>query len=117
MAIIEAMSQQEPGFTLPMKLFLFGYLCGVHKQRRKDRAAEQSRRLSIAQNPVHLLYGETTAEAHRLAHRLRRVATGIPYDAVCADEGDEINICATLLNAARTLEELSRAGQQRPVVR
>jgi len=53
MAIIEAMSQQEPGFTLQMKLFLFGYLCGVHKQRRKDRAAEQSRCLAIKQNPVH----------------------------------------------------------------
>ena len=42
-AIMTAMSQQESGLELQMKLYLFGYMCGVHKQRIKDRVLMQSR--------------------------------------------------------------------------
>jgi hypothetical protein len=50
------------------------------------------------------LNGERAAEAKRLSRQLRKIAGGIPYDAVCDDGGDEINIRATCLNAARLLE-------------
>ncbi len=42
-AIMTAMSQQESALTLTMKLFLFGYMYGVHKQRRRDRLRRQNR--------------------------------------------------------------------------
>ena len=50
-AILAAMSRQESGLMLMMKLFLFGHMCGVHHQRRRDREAERSKRPAIAQTP------------------------------------------------------------------
>ena len=53
-AILAAMSRQESGLMLMMKLFLFGHMCGVHHQRRRDREAERSRHSVIAQNPANV---------------------------------------------------------------
>jgi hypothetical protein len=56
-----------------------------------------------------VLNDQRTAEAKRLARQLRKAATGIPFDAVCDDAGDEVNIRAACLSAARLLEAF--AGQ------
>ena len=56
-----------------------------------------------------ILHSGHTAEAKRLARQLRKASEGIPFDAVCDDAGDEVNIRATCLSAARLLETL--AGQ------
>jgi hypothetical protein len=52
-AILAAMSQRESGLILLVKLFLFGHMCGVHNQRRKDREAERCRYPVIEQIPTH----------------------------------------------------------------
>lgn len=57
--------------------------------------------------PETILQSERMAEAKRLARQLRKASAGIPFDAVCDDDGDEINIRATCLNAARLLETLA----------
>ena len=49
-AILTAMSRRESGLMLLVKLFLFGHMCGVHNQRRKDREAEK-RRCPVIVNP------------------------------------------------------------------
>ena len=54
--------------------------------------------------PDGILYGERQAEAMRLSQQLRKITTGIPFDAVCDDGGDELNIRAVCLSAARLLE-------------
>ncbi len=56
--------------------------------------------------PASILHSERMAEAKRLARQLRKASTGIPFDAVCDDDGDEINIRATCLHAARLLDAL-----------
>ncbi len=56
-----------------------------------------------------ILHSERTAEAKRLARQLRKASAGIPFDAVCDDDGNEVNIRATCISAARLLETL--AGQ------
>ena len=43
-AILAAMSRKESGIMLLIKVYQFGYISGVHKQRVKDRAVQQSRR-------------------------------------------------------------------------
>lgn len=50
-AILAAMSRQESGLMLLAKLFLFGHMCGVHNQRRRDRETERSRCPAIVQTP------------------------------------------------------------------
>ncbi len=56
-----------------------------------------------------ILNDQCAAEAKRLSRQLRKIAGGIPYDAVCDDGGDEVNIRATCLSAARLLDAF--AGQ------
>ncbi len=57
--------------------------------------------------PASILHSERMAEAKRLARQLRKASAGIPFDAVCDDDGDEINIRATCLHAARLLDALA----------
>lgn len=57
--------------------------------------------------PEGIRHSERSAEAKYLARQLRKASAGIPFDAVCDDDGDEVNIRATCLSVARLLETLA----------
>lgn len=82
-----------------------------HPQTPVQEAPQPPEQVPLPGRPVpeSILHSERMAEAKRLAQQLRKASAGIPFDAVCDDEGDEVNIRATCLNAARLLETL--AGQ------